>query len=246
MKNLIVLAHQDDEAIGISSLVQQQGNSSRFLFITDGMVHPNIDPKPYAPFTRFAYGDDYRVLRRQEALDSLALVGVSPNAVSFGDLPCQMILPYVQHILCVTRNAVSSQIPDRVITHDFEGGNIDHDILCGILNLVCFEKHIPFVRFSEYNFFGSRFNHGLPPFREKQIMQSYTVTPIKDHMFRQYASQEHEIQHFLSQEVETLILGTLSREEMLSYPHEGICAYDRNQKNNYLKAVLPAMVSLYG
>ncbi|GAB3893245.1 PIG-L deacetylase family protein [Spirosoma agri] len=75
---LVIAPHPDDESLGCGgtiALLREQGYAVHVLFVSDGsMSHPN---SPSYPAERL------RQLRESEALEALAILGVSPHDCTF-------------------------------------------------------------------------------------------------------------------------------------------------------------------
>ena len=117
---LMVVAHFDDETLGAGAQFTTFGRLS-LIHVTDG-----APTSRYARSKGFASRTAYRDARRRELLAALASAGVVADRHELGyrDIEASFhIAPLARRLARLVRRLR----PDIVLTHTFEGGNVDHD-----------------------------------------------------------------------------------------------------------------------
>lgn len=122
MKVLVVVAHPDDEVLGMGGTIaklKKQGHGVSVLIVTDGSTSQ--------------YRDDPRLAeilaeKRAETEEACRILGV--DEVIYGTLP-DMKLDTCAHIEIneVIEGAVDKVQPDVIFTHFYEDVNLDHQMV---------------------------------------------------------------------------------------------------------------------
>lgn len=222
MRDLVIVAHPDDEALGLSGHLV--GSDAHVLFVTDGTPDPRIDPTPYE---HRPYSDEYRAMRRAEAQRSLAIAGIS--SYGFLDLPCQEVSSHLDDLVFMIRDEIERIRPERVITHDYEGGNLDHDLVSIAVHAT---SSAPVWRFPLYHLEASGIVHAKPVRVEAGI--PIAVPAQRAAMIDAYASQAHETRWF-TQVNEEWLLPTRLQDFTLRVPIQ----YERRHPGAYTAIALP-------
>ncbi len=118
----IVVAHPDDETIGIGSLLPRL-RRAHLLHVTDGAPRDLRDARAAG----FESAADYARARRQELDAALALAGWEPARRAALDIPDQeasLDMGGLSHRIAGWLREIA---PRYVITHAYEGGHPDHD-----------------------------------------------------------------------------------------------------------------------
>lgn len=119
---LVVIAHPDDEVIGLGGRLRHLKDAS-FIHVTDGAPEDMNDAIACGFKTRRAYAEE----RRNELFSALALASIDPAQcfeAGFADQESSHDLPEVAERLYVLIKAIA---PEAVMTLAYEGGHPDHD-----------------------------------------------------------------------------------------------------------------------
>ncbi|ABF41087.1 LmbE-like protein [Candidatus Koribacter versatilis Ellin345] len=123
-RTLVLVAHPDDESISCGALLQRV-REPIVVYATDG------GPQDEYFWGRYGSREKYVAIRRAEAHDACAAVGVSEVLWLADDAGCQFQdqrlfrnLPAAADAL---RKLVRQHTPDVILTLAYEGGHPDHD-----------------------------------------------------------------------------------------------------------------------
>jgi LmbE family N-acetylglucosaminyl deacetylase len=128
----IVVAHPDDEVIGVGSRLPRMGDV-HVVYVTDGAPADLDRAGPLG----FASREAYAAARADEALRGLALAGIRPERVrrlGFMDQRASLVMGDVTAAVLETLRELRPQV---VITHPFENGHPDHDATALAVHLAC-------------------------------------------------------------------------------------------------------------
>lgn len=199
---VVVVAHQDDEVIGMSAQLAKLGRFSTIIHVTNGSPKNPV----FAERAGFASAEEYAAARHQEMLHAVALAGVRPEqciGLGYADQEAALHLPEIagrlQHLLRQLQ-------PKFVFTHPYEGGHPDHDAcsfavraaLTGLAN----EGMMPpaLMEFTSYHLRNGVFEpfEFLPnsdePVHTKQLTD--VERALKERMYACYPSQAHVLVKF--------------------------------------------------
>lgn len=129
---LIVVAHQDDETIGAGAQLCRLQDAV-VLHVTDGAPQNAEVAKRYG----FASIEDYAYARRAEAVDALALAGLTPDRVICLGLHDGELPHYLVELAHTIADYIDVVRPEVVLTHPYEGGHTDHDAIAFAVHLAC-------------------------------------------------------------------------------------------------------------
>lgn len=138
-KTVILVAHPDDEVIGMGALMQRMERPI-VVFATDGAPRDEYFWKSYG--SREAYAD----IRRQEARAALEIVGAEPVFLAdqvHGGIADQELFRRLPEAVLAFEAVVAQERPDALLTLSYEGGHPDHDAACFISALVGRPEGIP-------------------------------------------------------------------------------------------------------
>ena len=118
----IIVAHQDDEVIGIGSRLPRL-TDAHIVYATDG-APPDLDDAARLGFPSL---EVYAAAREREAQAALALAGIGPERVrrlGYTDQRASLDMAALTRSVLTTLRELR---PDVVVTHPFENGHPDHD-----------------------------------------------------------------------------------------------------------------------
>ena len=118
----IIVAHQDDEVIGIGSRLPRLTHA-HIVYATDG-APPDLDDAARLGFPSL---EAYAGAREREAQAALALAGIGPERVrrlGYSDQRASLDMAALTRSVLATLRELR---PDVVVTHPFENGHPDHD-----------------------------------------------------------------------------------------------------------------------
>jgi LmbE family N-acetylglucosaminyl deacetylase len=128
----VLAAHPDDETIGASALLARFP-AALVVYLTDGAPRD----KHLWPPTMQGSREDYAALRRREAANALAHVGISDQQIFWlGGVDQEAIFDVLTLAPKLTEFLRQCR-PDLLITHSYEGGHPDHDSAALIARLAC-------------------------------------------------------------------------------------------------------------
>ena len=123
MRNLLILAHADDEVIGAASLLLREPADCFLFYLTDSAP----DNPYFLERAGFATREAYREQRHAELFAALELAGVERRQVVILPVPDQQAARHVGASVAAVREVIDELQPERVFTHAYEGGHPDHD-----------------------------------------------------------------------------------------------------------------------
>lgn len=241
MTELVIVAHADDESLGLSARLGVVAEDARVVFVTDGTVDPALDPSPY--YDRYRFSDAYRLMRQKEALEALAVLGM-PSATFLGE-PCQRIgrgPTGIEGLRARIEAEIERVGPASIVTHDYEGGNIDHDIVSGLVHAAA-PAGLPVLRFPLYHLAEGQHRHGEPV--RDEIGVRYELPEHRARMIAAYTSQRHETRWFADQSHEWLLLDRLPDSSFLGAPPVEEIQYERRRPGSFDRVVRPTMEALF-
>lgn len=131
----LVIAHPDDEAIGLGPLLRLMPDLL-IVQITDGAPRNGADARAAG----FASAQDYAAARSRELAASLRAAGVAPRIVALG-APDQGAVQIMAQLTRDLRRLLAQHRIRGVITHAYEGGHPDHDAAACIVQRACTGWH---------------------------------------------------------------------------------------------------------
>jgi LmbE family N-acetylglucosaminyl deacetylase len=119
---LFVFAHPDDETIAASMLLAR-AEEAHLIYLTDGAPRDRRFWSPDATGER----SDYANLRRQEAVQAVALAGIEEQEIEWLNAVDQEAIASWESLARSTGEVIARKRPDAIVTHTYEGGHPDHD-----------------------------------------------------------------------------------------------------------------------
>jgi LmbE family N-acetylglucosaminyl deacetylase len=129
---VIVVAHPDDEILGLGTLLPQFRNLRAIVHVTDGAPRQGSDIARAGASSWRQYAD----LRRHEFEAAMQRAGVRTEFLCLGcpDQETAAHLPWISYRL---RKILERIRPAVVFTHPYEGGHPDHDSCAVAVKLAC-------------------------------------------------------------------------------------------------------------
>jgi LmbE family N-acetylglucosaminyl deacetylase len=129
---MIVVAHPDDETIGIGGHLAGLGKAT-VIHVTDGSPRDLQDARN-AGFSR---GEDYAAARRDELVVAMAEAGVGVDQLFGLDIPDQEAARNLVPLTYQLAGFFRDRTPGFVATHPYEGGHPDHDATAFAVAAAC-------------------------------------------------------------------------------------------------------------
>lgn len=129
---VIVLAHPDDETIGLGAKLHRLRNAL-LLHVTDGAPRDGADARAHG----FASLADYAAARRRELAAALDAGGASGLRTAMLDIPDQEAFLDLAGLTRRLAQWLRCQRPAAVLTHAYEGGHPDHDAAAFAVHAAC-------------------------------------------------------------------------------------------------------------
>jgi LmbE family N-acetylglucosaminyl deacetylase len=146
----VVVAHPDDEVIGVGGQLARWAPHTILIHVTDGAPADGPDVRAAG----FATTYDYAAARYGEAC---AALGRLPHPIlrriSLG-VTDQQVCARLYEVIAELRDLVCETAPPVVVTHAFEGAHPDHDAIAFGVSAVRAMRHVPpfaVVEFAEYH-----------------------------------------------------------------------------------------------
>tara|TARA_Y100000310_G_C20655868_1_gene801930 strand:- start:151 stop:1023 length:873 start_codon:yes stop_codon:yes gene_type:complete len=225
---LITTAHQDDESIGASGLLQRHMNDTTHLIVfTDGAP----DEKNHTL--------ELFELRRKELLNALSYVSMNETDVQFlmyddSNFIADIGVDGTYNAILNLKEQIEILKPDIIYTHAYEHGHIDHDTVhyITVKAIELSEHQARTYEFFEYNPI-TWFNGTLPEEIAREYYYSspiiflnmtYEEMDIKKNMVLSYPSQEPICNKDMDKECEDALLkryykGTDQYREIIPYEY---------------------------
>lgn len=129
---LLVVAHPDDEVIGIGSRLPYL-RRAHILYVTDGAPRDGRDQRRLG----FASREAYAAARVREADAGLDILGIEPARVHRLNLVDQEAVRHLGELTRAVSGLIRDLRPVVVMTHAYEGGHPDHDATALAVHLAC-------------------------------------------------------------------------------------------------------------
>jgi LmbE family N-acetylglucosaminyl deacetylase len=246
---MFIFAHPDDESLGASALISRNSKNSSIIFATDGMPPPKTDAEYYPPYTTYPpFGSAYSQYRISEATQALSKLGIDKQQISFLQMPDSRIIDSLDIFTQKIFDIIDSTNIKLLYTHAYEGGHIDHDLVCfAVWNAVQKTQNNikEIIEIPIYNFEHEEYNHNLPLDTQKEQAEAIWLTTEelknKQKAISNYPSQTVDTQYFDIKNPEFHIKHKtpVSLNRFQEPPHKGALQYENDNLNfqDFLNAI---------
>ena len=146
----LVVAHPDDEVIGVGGRLACWVDRTVIVHVTDG-APPDCTDARRAGFTNAA---DYARARRRETWTALACLPRQPIAFVPLGFTDQRVTHQLFDLVTRLRKLFRVRAPEVVVTHAYEGGHPDHDAVAFAVQTARASAEVPafhVIEFAEYH-----------------------------------------------------------------------------------------------
>jgi len=147
---LLVVAHPDDETIGVGGRLAAWAPDLTIVHVTNGAPADGVDARAAGVETPA----EYAAARRRELEQACALLPHAPARMMSMGVTDREVVARVDDVFAAIRSLIADLRPAVVVTHAYEGGHPDHDAIAMILqSIAAKEGNAPFqlVEFAGYH-----------------------------------------------------------------------------------------------
>lgn len=232
---LVVVAHPDDESIGLGGLLARRASQcappARLVVVTDGAPR---DPTLRCPEFADAARERYAEHRRGELARAIGHVGIPETNVDHLGVVDQEAALHMEALARAIARILVAHAPDVVVTHAYEGGHPDHDA-CAFavrqaIRLLEHAGHRLAPAFFEMASYHADTSGAMvaQAFRDGGESSRVTLSPeearVKEAMIAEHSSQAAVLAAFRSDREAVRLARTA---DFSRPPHEGSCHYER-------------------
>jgi len=192
----IVVAHPDDETLGCGGLCQRV-SSTVFIHATDGVPGDS----QFFVHKGFGSAEAYRRRRVEELDHALARLPSGRHKRIMLGLGDQELLQHIPGLVRLLTDHIRSSGANAIVTHAFEGGHPDHDVVAFCAATAARQLgDLPVFEMPLYR--AERGRTALQSFPDTSLttVETLTLTPeevgIKKQMLRCFSSQQRLTQRF--------------------------------------------------
>jgi LmbE family N-acetylglucosaminyl deacetylase len=146
----LVVAHPDDEVIGVGGRLASWAERTTIVHVTDGAPLDGADARASGCASR----EEYAEARRRETSAALGWLPRQPVAIVPLGLVDQGLTYALDDLVSRLRRLVLERAPPVIVTHAYEGGHPDHDAIAFAVQLLCADARLPrfeVVEFAAYH-----------------------------------------------------------------------------------------------
>jgi LmbE family N-acetylglucosaminyl deacetylase len=146
----LVVAHPDDEVVGIGGRLMWWADRTTIVHVTDGAPADGVDARR-AGFRTLSH---YALARWRETWTALAWLPQQPRAVLRLGFVDQRVTDDVGDVVAALQHVVRDRSPQVLMTHAYEGGHPDHDAIVFAVQALRTIRDLPpfeVVEFAEYH-----------------------------------------------------------------------------------------------
>jgi LmbE family N-acetylglucosaminyl deacetylase len=224
---LVIVAHPDDEVIGMGAQLQRLKNAT-LLHITDGAPKNPEDAKNAGYYS----ASDYANARRRELENALHIAGASLSNTLELKVRDQEASLELGGITEAVRRITSEIRPRVVFTHPYEGGHPDHDATAFAVHAACARLPRPpcIIEMTSYHWECSRMVTGKFLTSHSREIWTAFLNPeelkIKRLMFNCFKTQEPVLRAF---RIDAERFRVAPRYDFSTPPHPGTLYGSHNQ-----------------
>ncbi|MCX6967187.1 MAG: PIG-L family deacetylase [Verrucomicrobia bacterium] len=222
----IVVAHPDDEVIGMGAQLHRLQNVT-VIHVTDGSPHDLRD----ANDSGFPNAQAYARARRAELKAALEIAGIPLSSTRELRVPDQEAPLHLVQIVRALQSIFNQSKPQAVFTHPYEGGHPDHDATALAVHTACALLPRPPLIHEMTSYYGANGSIVTGEFLPEPTHKIWTAelsreeVQSKERMFGCFKTQARVLQAF---SLRSERFRTAPRYDFTQPPHPGALYYEQH------------------